>query len=242
MATCWKMRRSNWVIRSKGFWTLNLSLQRNWNLIKLWSFLKVRSLSTLTHSFYRTDWARKCRAGKHLARRFGGNPENSNSAIEQFTYIGDLHDDLLRAKLSVFGQIVSEPLFDILRAREQLGYIVCSHFCLSSLFSFERRADEVLVASIQVSSGPRKSIAFMGLRVIVQSEKDASYVEGRVDAFWEEFMGTLEKMSEEEFDKYKEAVRAKKVEDHKNLWQESVCFSLSLFSSYFFIHWLLPCF
>jgi len=66
--------------------------------------------------------------------------------------------------------------------------------------------------------------------VIVQSEKDASYVEGRVDAFWEEFMGTLEKMSEEEFDKYKEAVRAKKVEDHKNLWQESVFFlSLSLF-------------
>jgi len=84
---------------------------------------------------------------------------------------------------------------------------------------------------VQVSSGPRKSIAFMGLRVIVQSEKDAAYVESRVDAFWEEFMGTLEKMSEEEFDKYKEAVRAKKVEDHKNLWQESVSPFLSLLFS-----------
>ena len=66
--------------------------------------------------------------------------------------------------------------------------------------------------------------------MIVQSEKDAAYVESRVDAFWEEFMGTLEKMSEEEFDKYKEAVRAKKVEDHKNLWQESVPLSLSILS------------
>ena len=71
--------------------------------------------------------------GKYLARRPGGNPENSNSAIEQFTYIGDLHDDLLRAKLSVFGQIVSEPLFDILRAREQLGYIVCFFLALQLL-------------------------------------------------------------------------------------------------------------
>ncbi|GAA6064646.1 hypothetical protein JCM10212_004488 [Sporobolomyces blumeae] len=133
--------------------------------------------------------------GKHLARRFGGNPDNTNSAVEQFTYIGDLYDDSLRAKLSLFGHIVSEPLFDILRAREQLGYIV--------------------------SSGPRKSIAFMGLRVIVQSEKDAAFVESRIDAFWTEFMTTLENMSDDEFDKYKEAVRTKKLEDHKNLWQEA---------------------
>ncbi|GAA5915532.1 hypothetical protein JCM5296_001752 [Sporobolomyces johnsonii] len=133
--------------------------------------------------------------GKYLTRRPVANPENANSAVEQFTYIGDILDDLLRVKLSLFGTIVSEPLFDILRAREQLGYIV--------------------------SSGPRKSIRFMGLRVIVQSERDALHVESRIDAFWEEFKKTLDEMKEEEFEKYKTAVASKKVEDHKNMWQES---------------------
>ncbi|ORY56460.1 Metalloenzyme, LuxS/M16 peptidase-like protein [Leucosporidium creatinivorum] len=133
--------------------------------------------------------------GKYLRRVPVGNPENSNSAIEQFTYIGDIYDDLERAKLSVFATIVQEPLFDDLRAKQQLGYIV--------------------------SSGSRRSIAFMGLRVIVQSEKDAAFVESRVDAFWEEFKQTLDDMSEEEFDKYKTTVINKKLEDHKNMWEES---------------------
>ncbi|GAA6021682.1 hypothetical protein JCM11491_001357 [Sporobolomyces phaffii] len=133
--------------------------------------------------------------GTHRATRVGDNANNSNCAVEQFTYVGDLTDDRLRAKLSVLAHIVSEPLFDVLRAKEQLGYIV--------------------------SSGPRKSIGFMGLRVIVQSERDARFVESRIDAFWQEFSRTLDAMSEDEFNKYKEAVRAKKLEDHKNLWQES---------------------
>lgn len=62
--------------------------------------------------------------GKFLRRIPVGNPENSNSAIEQFTYIGDIYNDLERAKLSVLATIVQEPLFDDLRAKQQLGYIV----------------------------------------------------------------------------------------------------------------------
>jgi secreted Zn-dependent insulinase-like peptidase len=63
-------------------------------------------------------------AGKHLTRSPVGNPENDQSAIEQFTYVGDIYDDLERCKLSIFSAIVREPLFDQLRAKEQLGYIV----------------------------------------------------------------------------------------------------------------------
>lgn len=63
-------------------------------------------------------------AGKWLARRPVDNPANANSAVEQFTYVGDIYDDVLRAKLSLFGTMVSEPLFDDLRAKQQLGYIV----------------------------------------------------------------------------------------------------------------------
>lgn len=63
-------------------------------------------------------------AGKWLARRPVANPENSNSAIEQFTYVGDVYDDALRAKLSLFTTMISDPLFDDLRTKQQLGYIV----------------------------------------------------------------------------------------------------------------------
>lgn len=64
------------------------------------------------------------RTGKYLRRVQVANAENNNSALEQFTYVGDIYNDLERAKLSVFATIVQEPLFDVLRAKEQLGYIV----------------------------------------------------------------------------------------------------------------------
>jgi insulysin len=62
--------------------------------------------------------------GLTLARRSLENRMEINSAIEQFTYIGDVHDDDLRCKLSLFSAVVSELLFDDLRGKEQLGYIV----------------------------------------------------------------------------------------------------------------------
>ena len=62
----------------------------------------------------------------------------------------------------------------------------------------------------------------MGLRVIVQSERDAAYLETRVNAFWETYKTTLDNMSEEDFTKYKTTVSNTKLEDHKNMWQESV--------------------
>lgn len=73
---------------------------------------------------------------------------------------------------------------------------------------------------LQVSSGARKSISFMGLRVIVQSERDAPFVESRVNAFWEDYRTKLNEMNEEDFEKYKAAVVSRKLEDHKNMWQE----------------------
>ncbi|GAA5845286.1 hypothetical protein JCM3766R1_000717 [Sporobolomyces carnicolor] len=145
--------------------------------------------------------------GRHVYRRVGDNPENPNSAVEQFTYVGDLYDDDKRGLLSLLGHIVSEPLFDVLRAKEQLGYIV--------------------------SSGPRKSIGFMGLRVIVQSERDCAHVESRIDAFWRQFSTTLRDMTESDFEKYKEAVRQKKLEDHKNLWQESSHLWINIHSGWY---------
>jgi len=62
--------------------------------------------------------------GIALQREAVSSPENPNNGIEQFTYIGDVRDDQLRAKLAVLADMVREPLFEQLRTREQLGYIV----------------------------------------------------------------------------------------------------------------------
>lgn len=60
----------------------------------------------------------------------------------------------------------------------------------------------------------------MGIRVIVQSEKDAPYIESRVNAFWQDYRKTLESMTEDEFEKFKQTVINQRLEDHKNMWQE----------------------
>lgn len=62
----------------------------------------------------------------------------------------------------------------------------------------------------------------MGLRVIVQSERDGPYIESRINAFWDDFKVKLDEMSEADIEKYKEAVISRKLEDHKNMWQECV--------------------
>ena len=160
-------------------------------------------------------------AGKWLARRSVPNPLDNNTAVEQFTYVGDLYDDELRARLSVFGTIMSEPLFDDLRAKQQLGYIVRPLSLPPRSPPLDSLAD-ALPPFLQVSSGARKSIAFMGLRVIVQSERDGPFIESRINAFWDEFKVKLEAMSDADIEKYKEAVISRKLEDHKNMWQECV--------------------
>jgi insulysin len=62
--------------------------------------------------------------GRYITKATVENAENVNSAIEQFTYVGDITNDRERALASVFSTMVSDPLFDQLRTKEQLGYIV----------------------------------------------------------------------------------------------------------------------
>lgn len=115
---------------------LHLLLPKNFFPIVLSLFLRVRFLiSFLRHTFCVLTQSLLL-SGKFLTVAQVGNPENVNSAVEQFTYVGDITDDSLRTKLAVFGTMVQEPLFDQLRAREQLGYIVSTihPFSSGSLF------------------------------------------------------------------------------------------------------------
>ncbi|KAM0753884.1 hypothetical protein T439DRAFT_338697 [Meredithblackwellia eburnea MCA 4105] len=145
--------------------------------------------------------------GKFLVNTEAPNPAELNSSVEQFTYLGDLMNEGFRTKLYVLAHLVQEPLFDDLRTKQQLGYIV--------------------------SSGVRSTIGQIGLRVIVQSEKSASYVESKIDNFWDAYKTILDSMEESEFEKHKQSVINSLTEDHKNMWQESSHLWLNIISGYY---------
>lgn len=135
------------------------------------------------------------------------NPANVNSAIEVYCQVGDPMDVQLRSTLGLMSQIASEPVFDVLRTKEQLGYLVFSSV--------------------------RKTIGSLGYRIIIQSERSAAYLESRIEAFFDHFKGILEAMTAEEFEKHKSSLIAKKKEQVKNLVEESSRFWFHIHSGYY---------
>ncbi|CAO1620783.1 unnamed protein product [Sympodiomycopsis kandeliae] len=140
-------------------------------------------------------------------RKQVSNAENVNSSIEVACQVGDPTDVRKRATLGLMSQIASEPCFDQLRTKEQLGYLVFS--------------------------SARKSVGSMGFRIIIQSERDANYLESRIESFFDQFKEILEKMYPEEFEKQKLSLISKKEEIVKNLVQESTRFWFHIHSGYY---------
>ncbi|KAF7728621.1 Insulinase (Peptidase M16) [Apophysomyces ossiformis] len=135
------------------------------------------------------------------------NPENVNSGIEYFIQVGNVTNAELRAKLSLVSQIAQEPCFDQLRTKEQLGYIVFS--------------------------GVRKQTASMGLRFILQSERDTIYLENRIEEFLIKLRCIVEEMTEEEYNAQKQSLISKKLEKDKNLLLEGGRYWSHIFSGYY---------
>ncbi|KAJ3054883.1 Insulinase (Peptidase M16) [Rhizophlyctis rosea] len=146
------------------------------------------------------------RGASYVYAREVPNPKNLNSAIEYYVQVGDFSDADLRVRLSLFSQLGNEPCFDQLRTKEQLGYMVFS--------------------------GLRKQTGLIGYRVIVQSEKDAAFVESRIEAFLEKMRASIsaiagydntviKEMTPQEFEKHQLALSSKLLEKDKNLAQES---------------------
>ncbi|RCH96410.1 Insulinase (Peptidase M16), partial [Rhizopus stolonifer] len=122
------------------------------------------------------------------------DPNNVNSGIEYVIQVGHVTQTLLRAKLTLLAQIAQEPCFDQLRTKEQLGYLVFS--------------------------GVRKQVGSMGLRFILQSERDTIYLENRIEEFLEKLIVLVNKMTTEEYNAQVQSVISKKLEKDKNLSQE----------------------
>ncbi|KAJ8100603.1 Metalloenzyme, LuxS/M16 peptidase-like protein [Lipomyces tetrasporus] len=120
--------------------------------------------------------------------------KNINSCIEYFCQVGDLTNKRQRATLGLLGQIASEPAFNQLRTKEQLGYVVFS--------------------------GVRNTKTLDGLRVLVQSERTTEYVETRIDAFFDSLGKLIKDMSDEDYEKHVKSLVLKRKEKLKNLGEE----------------------
>lgn len=118
------------------------------------------------------------------------NDYHKSSCAELYLQCG-MQGDQSNVFVDLVTQIISEPCYDQLRTKEQLGYIV---FC-----------------------GSRKSNGVQGIRVIVQSSKHPAYVEERIENFLSGMIAHLENMGEEEFKRHKEALAAQKLEKPKRL-------------------------
>jgi insulysin len=135
---------------------------------------------------------------------------NVNHCIEYSLFVGNTQDRELRAKLLLLAQMTDEPAFNQLRTIEQLGYVVFS--------------------------GASMSDTWAGYRILIQSEKDCRYLEGRIEHFLQMFAKLLNEMSETDFEAHKRAVINKRLEKLKNLDQEGNRFWNHIFSdSYDFL-------
>ncbi|XP_065349180.1 insulin-degrading enzyme-like [Cloeon dipterum] len=95
--------------------------------------------------------------------------------------------------LELFVQITSEHCFDVLRTKEQLGYIV--------------------------ELDLHRNVTSQGVRILVQSCKHPIYVDHKIEEFLLNMKSYLEEMSDEEFERHKEALAVLRLEKPKKMIQ-----------------------
>lgn len=121
--------------------------------------------------------------------------KNRNIAVEMYWQLGRPSfalESRESAKVELLSAILTEPLFDQLRTKQQLGYVA--------------------------SCGARWTHHVQGFSVWLMSAKYApADICRRVDAFLEGFQNTLAEMGEEDFHRHVDALSAAKVEPERTL-------------------------
>jgi insulysin len=131
----------------------------------------------------------------HVFKKTLKDPANVNHCVETWFYVGSREDRGVRTKTLLLDQMLHEPAFDQLRTKEQLGYIAFS--------------------------GPRAFSTTYGFRFLIQSEMTPDFLDARVEAFLQRYAGTLDMMSDTEFEGHKRSLIVRRLEKLRNLDQES---------------------
>lgn len=111
--------------------------------------------------------------GKLVHLRPSPNSSTPNSSLEYYLEICGPRDAEKRSMLILLANMMQEPVFNQLRTKEQLGYIVWA--------------------------SPRNTAGIAGLKVVVQSERDSVYLENRIESFLVDYSSELSNMSAEDF-------------------------------------------
>ncbi|KAF6513078.1 hypothetical protein HZS61_007366 [Fusarium oxysporum f. sp. conglutinans] len=136
------------------------------------------------------------KGSNYVFRKTLKDPKNVNHCVETWFYVGSREDRDVRTKTLLLEQMLSEPAFDQLRTKEQLGYIVWR--------------------------GTRDFKTTCGFRFLIQSEMTAEFLDSRIEAFLMRYADTLEKMSETEFEGHKQSLIVQRLEMFQTLDAESV--------------------
>jgi len=157
------------------------------------TLLKVLKAGELTYEETQNHREHKLKDGTTYEYNYV-NEVHPTHSVMSFYQVGvqDATNFKLSALNDLFCHILEEPCFNVLRTKEQLGYIV--------------------------SGGVRRSLGTQGVRVIVQSEKNPSFVTGRIEEVMNEHMKKyLTDMTDEQFESNKHALVALKLEKPKKL-------------------------
>lgn len=124
--------------------------------------------------------------GCWIARVNGLNPVDTNSSVINYYQFkeGTLTLEVL---LEFIQMVMDEPVFDVLRTREQLGYHV---YCTN-----------------------HNTFGILGLSITVNSQANkfsVSYVDERIEAFLKEFMNTVKNLKNDELSELKETLTSMK--------------------------------
>jgi len=153
-------------------------------------------MSSYNSRLFPVDNLSTCSGTNHVWSYPVPNPNEPNSALTYYVHFGSKIDRRLRVTAALLTQILSEPAFNILRTKEQLGYIVA--------------------ASMWTAPGDND----VGLRIVVQSERGPVYLEERVEAFLDHMKGVIELMTDEDFVEQKNGLERQWREVVKNLSEE----------------------
>ncbi|CAA0838104.1 Insulinase (Peptidase family M16) family protein [Striga hermonthica] len=127
------------------------------------------------------------------------NKLETNSVVELYFQIEPEEGTKLiqlKALIDLFDEIVAEPLFNQLRTKEQLGYVV--------------------------DCGPRVTYRIIGFCFRVQScEYNPGYLQGRIESFINGLEEMLNELDHESFDNYKNGLTGKLLEKDPSLLYET---------------------
>ncbi len=132
---------------------------------------------------------------ERILPKIEGQDQESNSSLVNYYQLDQLTHEK-KMLMFILGNYIKSPCFNVLRTEEQLGYIVHSAYY------------------------PYRDV--LGFLILIQSNvKSSHFLSQRIAAFLEKTKEKIEAITDEEFQKYVESVRASLLEKELSVLQEA---------------------